>query len=147
MFACKPLPIYKIICAQSLSHVRLFATPWAVTHQALYPWDFPGKNTGAGCHFLFQEIFPTEKPNLSLLLASLALAGGSLPLEPPEIISYREGGLEVQFYPYDPWDLMGPHICQIATKYSSMFMFSSSWSHIQVIFSDLPCGLIHSKLM
>ena len=95
MFACKLLPIYKIICAQSLSHVRLFATPWAVTHQALYPWDFPGKNTGAGCHFLFQEIFPTEKPNLSLLLASLALAGGSLPLEPPEIISYREGGLEV----------------------------------------------------
>ena len=24
----------------------------------LRPWDFPGKNTGVGCHFLLQEIFP-----------------------------------------------------------------------------------------
>ena len=24
------------------------------------PWDFPGKNTGVGCHFLLQEIFPTQ---------------------------------------------------------------------------------------
>ena len=24
------------------------------------PWDSPGKNTGLGCHFLWQEIFPTQ---------------------------------------------------------------------------------------
>ena len=24
----------------------------------LYPWGFPGKNTGVGCHFLLQRIFP-----------------------------------------------------------------------------------------
>ena len=24
----------------------------------LCPWDFPGKNTGLGCHFLLQKIFP-----------------------------------------------------------------------------------------
>ena len=24
------------------------------------PWDFPGKNTGVGCHFLLQKIFPTQ---------------------------------------------------------------------------------------
>ena len=24
------------------------------------PWDFPGKNTGAGCHFLLQGIFLTQ---------------------------------------------------------------------------------------
>ena len=24
------------------------------------PWNFPGKNTGAGCHFLLQGIFPTQ---------------------------------------------------------------------------------------
>ena len=24
----------------------------------LYPWNFPGKNTGVGCHFLHQGIFP-----------------------------------------------------------------------------------------
>ena len=32
----------------------------------LCPWDFPGKNTGVGCHFLLQEIFPTQGLNLGL---------------------------------------------------------------------------------
>ena len=39
---------------KSLSRVQLFATPWTVAHQALCPWDSPGKNTGVGCHFLLQ---------------------------------------------------------------------------------------------
>ena len=30
----------------------------------LYPWDFPGKNTGVGSHFLLQGIFPTQGSNL-----------------------------------------------------------------------------------
>ena len=30
-------------------------------------WDFPGKNTGVGCHFLLQRIFPTQGLNLHLL--------------------------------------------------------------------------------
>ena len=30
-------------------------------------WDFPGNNTGVGCHFLFQGIFPTQGSNLCLL--------------------------------------------------------------------------------
>ena len=33
----------------------------------LCPWDFPGKNTRAGCHFLLQGIFPTQGLNLGLL--------------------------------------------------------------------------------
>ena len=33
----------------------------------LCPWDFPGKNTGAGCHFLLQGIFPTQESNPGLL--------------------------------------------------------------------------------
>ena len=32
----------------------------------LCPWDFPGKNTGEGCHFLLQGIFPTQGWNLGL---------------------------------------------------------------------------------
>ena len=27
--------------------------------RVLCPWDFPDKNTGAGCHFLLQGMFPT----------------------------------------------------------------------------------------
>ena len=30
----------------------------------LCPWDFPGKSTGVGCHFLLQRIFPTQGSNL-----------------------------------------------------------------------------------
>ena len=33
----------------------------------LRPWDFPGKSTGVGCHFLLQGIFPTQGLNLGLL--------------------------------------------------------------------------------
>ena len=32
----------------------------------LPPWDFSGKNTGVGCHFLLQEIFPTQGLNPGL---------------------------------------------------------------------------------
>ena len=33
----------------------------------LCPWNFPGKNTGVGCHFLLQGIFPIQGSNPSLL--------------------------------------------------------------------------------
>ena len=32
----------------------------------LRPWDFPGKNTGVGCHFLLQGIFLTQGSNPGL---------------------------------------------------------------------------------
>ena len=35
-----------------LSHVRLFVTPWTKPARLLCLWNFPGKNTGVGCHFL-----------------------------------------------------------------------------------------------
>ena len=33
----------------------------------LCPWDFPGKNTGVGCHFLLQGIFLSQGSNPRLL--------------------------------------------------------------------------------
>ena len=33
----------------------------------LCPWDFPGKNTGVGCHFFLQGIFLAQGLNLHLL--------------------------------------------------------------------------------
>ena len=33
----------------------------------LCPWNFLGKNTGEGCHFLLQKIFPTQGLNPCLL--------------------------------------------------------------------------------
>ena len=34
---------------------------------SFFPCDFPDKNTGAGCHFLLQRIFPTRGWNSCLL--------------------------------------------------------------------------------
>ena len=50
-------------CRCSLSHVRLFATPWTVAHQALLSLGFSSKNTGVGCHFLLQETFLILRSN------------------------------------------------------------------------------------
>ena len=52
---------------KSLSRVRLFAIPWTVAYMPLRSWDFPGKDTGVGCHFLLQGIFLTQELNPGLL--------------------------------------------------------------------------------
>ena len=51
----------------------------------LCPWDFPGKNTGVGCHFLLQGIFPTLGLNphpLHWQVESLLLLLLGSPIEP-----------------------------------------------------------------
>ena len=48
----------------------------------LCPWDFPGKNTGVGWHFLLQGELPN--PRIKPLSPEFsALAGGFLTIEPP----------------------------------------------------------------
>ena len=47
----------------------------------LCPWNFPGKNTGVGCHFPLRVIFPTQGQNSRC--ASAALAGGFFSTVPP----------------------------------------------------------------
>ena len=51
----KYLSIHMKVKVKLLSCVRLFANPWTVAYQLLHPWDFPGKGTGVGCHFLLQR--------------------------------------------------------------------------------------------
>ena len=50
----------ELVCM--LSHAQL-----CDPHGLLCPWDSPGKDTGVGCHFLLQGIFPTQGWNLCLL--------------------------------------------------------------------------------
>ena len=55
-------------CAQLLSCVQLFATPWTVAHQVpLSIGESPGKNTGVGCYAFLQGIFPLRGSNPGLL--------------------------------------------------------------------------------
>ena len=51
------------VCVHPLSHSVVSnssVTPWTLLARLLHPWDFPGRNTGVGCHFLLQRIFPTQ---------------------------------------------------------------------------------------
>ena len=61
-------------------------TQWCPTlcnpARLLWPWDFPGKNTGVGFHFLPQGMFPTQGLN-PRLLHLLLWAGRFFPTEPP----------------------------------------------------------------
>ena len=50
-----------------------FATPWTIAYRLLRPWNFPGKSTVVGCHFLLQRIFPTQGSNLGLPYCGQAL--------------------------------------------------------------------------
>ena len=45
----------------SLSRVRLLQTHGLVTCQVPLSMDFPGRNTGVGCHFLPHGIFPIQE--------------------------------------------------------------------------------------
>ena len=55
------LPCVRAQLCSTLRPHRLQST------RLLCPRDFPGKNTGVGCHFLLQGIFPTQGSNPGLL--------------------------------------------------------------------------------
>ena len=77
-----PTIIVESLCAQSLSCIWLIVTPCTIACQLLCPYNFPGKNTGADCHFLLQGIFPIQGSNLHLL--HLLHWQIFLPLQAPE---------------------------------------------------------------
>ena len=61
-----PLVLFDSLQPHGLQPIRLFC-----------PWDFPGKNTGVGCHFLLQGIFldPGIEPGSLALQADSLLSG------------------------------------------------------------------------
>ena len=59
--------IIECLCSVTQSYLTLYDS-WTVARaRLLCPWNFPGKNTGVGCHFLLQGIFLTEESNPGLL--------------------------------------------------------------------------------
>ena len=55
-------------------HHRLYSPPGSCQ------WNFPGKITGVGCHFLLQGIFLTQGSNMCLHIS--CIAGGFFTTEP-----------------------------------------------------------------
>ena len=73
-------------CAcESLSHVRLFATPWSVSHQAPLSMGFSRQGYWSGLPFpsLGNLPNPGNFPNPGTEPSSLALEADCLPAEPP----------------------------------------------------------------
>ena len=54
------------VCARSVVSYSLWPHGLQPT-RLLCPWNFTGKNTGVGCHFLLQGIFPAQGLNPGLL--------------------------------------------------------------------------------
>ena len=72
VFLWAKLPGIQPLCCRSCCLVTK-ACPTLLWPQGLFstrflcPWDFPGKNTGVGCHFFLQKIFSTQRLNPCLL--------------------------------------------------------------------------------
>jgi len=68
----RDVPASSIIISsiQSLSRVRLLATPWTAAYRAPPLWDFPGKSTGVGCRSRIGGIIYLS---ISLWLTSLSV--------------------------------------------------------------------------
>ena len=64
-----------LCCAEPLTHVRPFATPWTVARQAPLSMGFPREEYWSGLPFPFAGDLPDPGMVLSSLM-SLALAGG-----------------------------------------------------------------------
>ena len=77
---------------------------WTVAHQAPPPMEFPGKNTGVGCHFLLQGIFLTQELNPSLCCIS-CIGGGFFTTEPPGKLWHMGSNPDQQDQESDPWHL------------------------------------------
>ena len=68
--------------------------PWTVPTSLLCPWNFPGNNTGVGCHFLLQGISPTQRLNPHLL-SLLHWQADSLSLLPPGKLYLHHGSQQM----------------------------------------------------
>ena len=99
-------PLVSFVPQQVLIFVCMFVHVYSVLSDSLWPvdcsppgsspWDFPGKYSRVDCHFLLQEIFPTQKSNLHFLhwemdsfpLSHLALFEPQRYQKPPHQLLY-----------------------------------------------------------
>ena len=91
------------VCVREHSVMSNSFQPHGLTPTRLlgtFPWNFPGKNTGVGCHLLLQGIFPTQGLNPSFLLllhwqvASLTAESPQKPREKLVCKGYSQSSLE-----------------------------------------------------
>ena len=81
------LPQVFCMCAQLLSHVELFATPWTIACQVPLSMEFSSQGYWSGLSFPS----PGDLPDLESEPRSLALAGRIFTTEPPEKLPKPSG--------------------------------------------------------
>ena len=92
----RELLVFMYVCVCSVVSDSL--QPYGLqTSRLLLSLEFFSKNTGMGCHFLLQGIFPTQGSNLRLLRRQ----SDSLPLAPPWRILNRKYCREKTFLSLD----------------------------------------------
>ena len=97
------------LCAQSLSCVQLFATPWTASlPSSSVCGDSPGKNTGVGCHALLQGIFLTQGSNAHLLYCRQILYPLSHPESPCLSITEAKKPIHTLHLISKPWFICFP---------------------------------------
>ena len=85
-FVDRPLNVLLLDCVHACSVMVSSLQPHGLEPaKLLCPWDYPGKSTRVGCHFLLQSIFVTQGLN-PCLLCLLYWQVGSLPLAPQKEI-------------------------------------------------------------
>ena len=106
----------------------------------LCPWAFPGKNTGVGCHFLLQGIFPTQGSNPGLLHCRQILYQLSQQGSPWMSRVYIKTGRKPG----------GTEKCKFSMDWKRCFFLASSlrlgrfWNFPRLMFylSSLPCAIL-----
>ena len=64
--------LYKYICAHVLElSCPTLVVSWTVAHQAPLPMEFSRQEYGVGCHFLLQDVFPTQGSNFHLYVSCI----------------------------------------------------------------------------
>ena len=115
---------------------------------SLCRWDFSGKNTGVGCHFLLQRIFPTQGLNLHLLHWKV----DSLPLSyqgSPEI--YYIEFMKISIFFWESTACNTQAVPQRLKEEQDTFLpqwtfhcnrsiFTSSWASRRNSFLHFPCS-------
>ena len=91
----------------------------------LHPWDFPGKNTGVGCHFLLQEIFLTpNEGQVFLIVGKVSLIVGRR----FTVWATREDGV----YTY-VWVCVCIYICHSDIKKNEIMPFAETWMDLETV--------------
>ena len=121
-FKIKTSPVLKNCCYCSLLHcVQLLWPHGLYPTRLLCPWDFPGKNTGVGCHFLLQGIFLIQGSNLPLLCCRWILHHWATREGPFYILTHKRK-IETNYF----------HLLGIVVQ----FNWSQSYVHFLVIFHN-----------